>query len=215
MESVRTQTGTLIVNGIEYNEYPPPRKLVKIMERKWAEEIVRTGSIRLRKIEYYRRWENELLGDPNEGEGLYHLHGHPMQIGSTNDVYVWCLSLPVIEPNRVLLLAKHGGYDCMLVIHSPEKLFREVASFLSQQRNGYILHCGLVNYNRGEEVDKRTLNSQKFHYNIFQKSVRFKDDKEYRISVTNTTFNRLPEDHFDLLLGNCQNILSMEDLPTN
>jgi len=215
MEHTVTQTGTLIVTGIEYNEYPPPQELVKVMERKWAEAMVSDGLIRLRKIEYYRQWENELLGDPNDGEGLYHLHRHPMQAGSTNDVYAWCLSLPVIQPNRLLLLAQHGGYDCMLVIHSPEKLFSKMASFLPRQKKGYALHCGLVNYNRGEEVDKKTLTSLEFHHNIFQKSARFKADREYRVSLTNITFARLPEDYFDLLLGNCRDILSIEDLPRN
>jgi len=213
MELTRTQTGTVIVNGIEYSEYPPPQQLVKAMERKWAEQLVGDGLMRLRKLEYYRRWENELLGDPNDGEGLYHLHGHPIQTGSANDVYAWCLSLPIIEHSRLLLLAQNGGYDCMLVIHAPEKFFRKVVTFLSQHRKGFILHCGLVNYNRGEEVDKNTLNSQKFHFNVFQKAPRFKDDKEYRIAITNSTFNRLPNDHLDLLLGDCSDIMSIEALP--
>ena len=213
MELTRTQTGTVIVKGIEYNEYPPPQQLVKVMERKWAEQVVSAGSMRLRKLEYYRRWENKLLGDPNDGKGLYHLHGHPMQTGSVNDVYAWSLSLPIIEQSRLLLLAQHGDYDCMLMIHAPKKFFRKVANFLSQCRKGFILHCGLVNYNLGEEIDKKTLNSQKFHYNVFQKSTRFNDDKEFRIAITNSTFNRLPNDHLDLLLGDCSDIMSIEALP--
>ncbi len=213
MELTRIQDGSIVANGIRYNEYPPPQLLVKAMERRWAEELVRAGLMRLRKLEYYRSWENGLLGDPNDGEGLYHVHGYPMQTGSSNDVYAWCLSLPTIEPSRRLLLAQHGGYDCLLVIPAPERFFKKVAGFLSQNRKGFGLHCGLANYNRGEEIAKRTLNSQKFHHNVFQKSPRFEDDKEYRMAITNSTFNRLHDDHLDLLLGDCRDIMSIDGLP--
>jgi len=209
----RTRSSTLIVNGIEYNEYPSPGQLVKLMERKWANELLNSGSVRLRKLEYYRRWENDLLGDPNDGEGLYHRRGHPMEAGSINDVYGWCLSLPDIPSTRISLLAHHGGYDCMVRIHAPEEFFRRAQDWLSAHLNGFLLHCGRVNYNRGEEVDEQTLKSQKFHFNVFQKDPRFQDDMEYRMAVTNSTFTSLPGDHLDLALGDCTDIISIEDLP--
>ncbi len=65
-----TQFGGIIVNGIEYNEYPPLIRLIKAMERKWAGELARKGVIRLNKLEHYQEWENEVLGDANEGKGL-------------------------------------------------------------------------------------------------------------------------------------------------
>ena len=63
----RTQTGTFLVNGIEYNERPPPERLVRVMKRKWAEELASKGSLRLHTLEYFRKWENKVLGDPNDG----------------------------------------------------------------------------------------------------------------------------------------------------
>jgi hypothetical protein len=210
-----TQTGTVLVNGIEYNEYPPPEQLLKVMKRQWAECLLGTGLVRLHKLEYYRRLENELLGDPNDGEGLYHLGGHPIQTGSVNEVYAWCLSLPVIEKGQLLLLAQHGGYDCTVVVRAPEEFFRRVKDWLCKYKKGFQLHCGLVNYNRGEEVDKETLNSQKFNFNVFQKAPRFGDDMEYRISITNWTFKSFQEDHLDLLIGDCSGIMSIERLPDN
>ncbi len=209
----RTESGRYITDGIEYNEYPPPQKLVKAMKWERAQQLLNNGLARLHKLEYYRNWENELLGDRNDGEGLYHLDGHRMETGSINDVYALCFSLSVIEESRLLLLAQHGDYDCIVVIHSPEELFKRVQNWLSEHTKGFTLHCGLVNYNRGEEVDKKTLNSQKFHFNVFQKALRFKDDKEYRMAITNSTFSRLPKNYLDLLLGDCSDIISIEALP--
>jgi len=213
--NTKTQSGTVFVNRIEFNEYPLPQKLVKMMERKWAEAVLKNGLVRLRKLEYYRKWENKLLGDPNDGEGLYHSAGHPIRTGSHNDVYAWCLSLPIIEQSQVLLLAQCGGYDCMVVLHEPEEFFKRVQNYLSKYRKNFTLHCGLVNYNRGVEVDKKTLNSQKFHFNVFQKEARFKNDMEYRMSITNSTFSRLTEVYLDLSLGDCGDIMSIEILPNN
>jgi len=35
----RTSSGTFLLDGIEYNEYPAPAKLVKAMKREWAESF--------------------------------------------------------------------------------------------------------------------------------------------------------------------------------
>lgn len=208
----KTQTGTVVVNGIEYNEYPPPRRFVKVMARQWAEELVQYGRIRLQKLEYYRRWENDLLGDPNDGLGLYHLEKHPIQTGSANDVYAWCLSLPEICPDRLLTIAEKGQYDCKIFICSPEKLFERIHAQLQDCYKGFRLHCGRVNYDRGAAVDKKALDSQKFHFNVFQKGTRFQEDKEYRLSITNCTFRKREEDHMDLVLGKCDDLVSIHPL---
>ncbi len=209
----RTKSGTIISCGIEYNEFPPPKLLVKAMKKKRASPLIKAGILRIQSIEYFKKWENEVLGDPNDGEGLYHLKDNPMQTGSVNDVYAWCLSRPAISSDRIKLFSKHSGYDCLVVVHNPELLFNKIKAWFSKNLPGYWLHCGLVKYDRGNEVHKKTLNSQKFHYNVFQKASYFKEDLEYRLSVTNTTFSRLSEEHIDLSLGNCRDILSIEELP--
>jgi hypothetical protein len=209
----QTQTGTLLLGGIEYNEYPPPPQLVKLMTRERADEVIQNGLLRLRPLQYYRHWENKVLGDPNDGLGLYHLDGHPIHAGSINPDYAWCLSLPEIDLSRRLLLARHGGYDSIVWIHAPEEFFRRVRDWLSAHLNGFHLHCGCVNYDRGGEVDKQTLNSQKFLFHVFQKDPKFQEDMEYRMAVTDATFTGTEQDHLDLALGDCTDIISIEDLP--
>ncbi len=198
---------------IEYHEFPPPNCLVKAMTREWAFELVNNGVLRIHHIGYLRSWENKILGDRYDGKGMYRLHGQPMDIGSSNDVYIWCGSFPNISSQRINLIAEHGIYDCMVVIHNPNEIFERIHSALSVNCPGFSVLCGKVKYDRGSEVDKAALNRQKFHFNVFQKSPVFYEDCEYRLSITNSTFVRLNEKYIDLCLGNCSDFISIEALP--
>jgi len=210
-----TLTGTLLVDDIEYNEYPPAEQLCKAMKRQWANKLIQRGLIRIRKLEYYRKLENDVLGDPNDGRGLYHIEGHPMQMDSANDIYAWCLSLPEISNGRLLAISAQGKYDCTVVIHDMEKLLVRIRSYVQKNYRGLRLHCGYVLYDRGTEVSKETLDTQKFHFNVFQKASRFQDDREYRVSITNCTSKRYKKDYLDLLIGECKDIISIQPLPKN
>lgn len=217
MEAItRTNSGTLVTGGaetIEYNEYPPPPLLVKAMQRRWAEPLVRDGSMRLGSLGSYQRWENQELGDPNDGEGLLRMDGHPYPTGSGNPVFAWCMAYPQISGERLCVLAKAGGYDCVVRISSPEELFRRVRRSLRKAGANLWLHCGAVTYNREQEVDKATLNSQPFRFNVFQKDARFQEDREYRLSVTDCGFAFREKDSLDLTLGDCRDIMELEELP--
>jgi len=209
-KKIRTQSGTEIVEGVEYNAYPPPGCLIKVMKRYLADRLLSEGAIRFGNLDYYRRLENALLGDLNEGKGMFSMNGHPYEVGSGNPVYVWCAALPTITPQRVNLLANHGSYDCVVRIYQPEKLFQRLR--LAKDRH-FHLHCAEISYNRGIEVDKVTLNSQIFHFNVFQKDARFSEDQEYRISLTDVGRRHEPVSHIDLSIGECSDIMVIEELP--
>jgi len=81
---MRTLTGTVIQDGVEYMAYPPPVKLVKAMRREYAEDAVNYGHMLLRTCAYYRSLEDPELGDQCNGLGLDHLHGRPIKTGSVN-----------------------------------------------------------------------------------------------------------------------------------
>lgn len=213
MEANYTESGTVVLKGIEYNEYPPPNHIFKAMEQEWALSFIERGTIRLRELKYYHRLEQQYLGDPNEGKGLFHLNGHPMETRSINQVYVWCLSLPDITPRHLVQIAPE--YDCVVKVTDPEDLFLRISSHLRQTYKGYTVHCGTVTYNRGEAVDKATLNSQKFHFNIFQKNDKFKHQLEYRGSVVNFNFERNSLDYLDLEIGSCSDIVKIVELLDN
>jgi hypothetical protein len=217
---------TLWVDGVEYNEYPPPPRLIKAMNGGWAERLVSDGLLRFRSLEYYRRWEKEQLGDPNEGLGLFHYNGLPMTTETTLDVHIQCFSL---EREAAAALAQEADYDCLAVIHSSENLLIRVRNWLSRDRRHPILHCGRVIYNRGEEVDKETLNSQKWHSNIFQKDTSFCGQVEYRLAITyydndpldepdlekpSPAESSLEESYLDVQLGDCREFITIEPFAT-
>jgi hypothetical protein len=183
------------------------------MEFEFASKLVSEGLARLRTLTYYQQWENEILGDPNDGIGLNHLDGRPMTLKSANDVYIFCVSLPSIDPEHQLLMAQNSSYDCVVLITEPEEFFRRIRNYLLAMLKGFLLHCGTVNYDRGREVDMKTLNSQKFHCNVFQKAFKFKNDIEYRLTVTDYNFTHSSNEFIDLFLGNCSDIISIRKLP--
>lgn len=205
--------GSQFVDGIEFEETPLPEQLVKVMNRVWAEKLRDSGEILLHTFSYYRNWEAKHLGDKHEGMGLFHVDGHPMQMGSANEVFIWCTSLPSISLEQKILLAKAGKYDCEVTILDPRALICRVRDKLCSDQFRYSLHGGKVKYNRGHSVDKKTLNAQNFNFNVFQKAVNFSDDFEYRITITNCTRERLDKDDFKITLGDCSDIISISDFP--
>ena len=179
-----THSDTIWKDGVRYSTYPPPFELLKVMKRCWAEKFVTVGSMRFGNLDGYRRWENPVLGDPNDGNGMFRMKGHPYTVGSSNHVYAWCASHPEITRQRLLKLANYGGYDCLVRISEPKTLIQRIRTALLSSGKKLQLHCAAVSYIRGSEVNKATLNSQKFHFNVFQKAPRFSEDCEYRISLT-------------------------------
>ena len=209
----KTQSGTLVVDGVEYGSYPPPIELLKAMKRRWAEALVEYGQMRFGSLASYRQWENVVLGDPNDGQGMFRMSGHPYQTGSANAVYAWCASMPGITAERTLLLAQHCDYDCVVRVHKPLVLIRRVHSALVNVHQSLLLHCSEVSYDRGGEVNTQTLNSQKFHFNVFQKDAVFSPDMEYRLSLTDACLRAKPERFVEILVGDCSDIIAIEELP--
>lgn len=211
---IRTESNTIIDDGLEYSTYPPPTALVKVMKRCYAQQLITEGIMKFGSLETYRSWENAVLGDRNDGIGMFHLDGRLCTVGSGNPVYAWCASLPDVTPERIRLLASHGGYDCLVRIHQPRVLLKRFSDALEARGQRLFPHCAKVSYNKGEEVDKVTLNSQKFHFNVFQKDVDFANDREYRLSLT-AAGNSRAKKHICLIIGNCIDIMEIEELPNN
>ena len=211
----KTLTGTFYSEkeGVEYNEYPPPAKLIKVMKKCWAKKLIE-GDIRFGNLEEYRSWENKVLGDKNEGQGMYVMRGHEYHTGSMNPVYAWCASLPGISHGRIWDIAKSNNYDYLVEIKCARKFIERISKSLQLkywEKSAPHLHCGKVKYDRGSKVSKKTLNKQKFHFNIFQKSSTFRKDKEYRLSITGPLGPPHKECIF-LDIGNCADIITIKKL---
>jgi hypothetical protein len=209
----KTKTGSVVEKGVEYNHYPPPKALIKIMKRRYAFSLIRSGSLRLGNVTFYRKMENDQLGDPNDGLGMFHMQGHPYTTSTSNPMFVWCMSLPQISKKRILEIARSENYDCVLKVNDPEEFLQRIRRCLEHGKKRFWVHCGTVRYNRGKEVSKRALNSQQFNYNIFQKSQVSRRDREYRLSLTDLTYNQRKTQFIKFTVGKCSDIMTIENLP--
>lgn len=214
----KTQNGTVLLDGIEFNQFPAPFTLIKAMERKWALRLRDKGCIRLRSVQYYQKLESSELGDRNEGQGMFKLHGDPIEMDSLNKVFIWCSSYSDTDPD--VLKNLDPSYDTIIHMQNVKGFVDRIVS--TARSKGYTLqpHIGAISYNRGDEVSKVVLDNQKWHYNIFQKDKSYAHQKEYRLSFTNcprlsstkVAFdkNDICCDYLDLELGDCRNIIDVE-----
>jgi len=81
----------------------------------------------------------------------------------------------------------------------PLLLIQRIRNLLVKSYKKLLLHCSPVSCNRGKGINKRTLNSQKFHFNVSYKDPSSAPDMEYRLSLTDTSLNpELKSDKFFL-----------------
>ena len=206
-EATLTKTGTVLIDGIEFNE-SPPACLVRATEHVWATRLRDEGVIRLNSVEHYRQVESPELGDSGEGRGIFHVDGHQYSAESVNEVYIWCWALP--DTPADILLSLSPTYDSVITITDPTKFTKRIYAQLNKLGVVFAPHLGKVAYTRGAEVSKRALNAQKFSYNIFQKAAIHAHQAEYRLSFTNVSFRRLGLQYLDLALGDCNDVVRIE-----
>ena len=210
---MRTKTGTLVQNGVEYKHYPPPNRLVKVMKLKYARPLLEKGALRLSHAEIYRKMENPELGDPNDSKGMLTMKGHWFSTDTVNPVYVFSMSLDTISKKRIREIAHGAGYDCVLRIVDPQAFFERIRKALLHRGRPYWVHCGKVKYNRGAQVTKKALNAQQFNHNVFQKAASYRRDKEYRLSVSDISLHSRRCRFIKLVLGRCVGLVRIERLP--
>lgn len=207
---IRTKSGTVRVDGIEYNEYPTTATLIKAMDSTWAIKLREEGVIRLNSVLFYQKLESEELGDRNEGLGMLRLDGHELNMGTANEVFIWCAALPGTPKETLLGLDKN--YDCIVAVSNTQELVSRLSQALKEKGLKMDAHIGFVNYNRGNEVSSEELELQKFNYNIFQKSKEYRHQREFRISFSNLKLgiDVLGSQPIDLTLGDCKELIAIE-----
>lgn len=202
------------IADVEFRSYPPPKSLVKLMEYDWAKLFLTRGLMRFGSLESYRTWENKELGDPNDGNGMLRISGLPHGIRSRNPEYAWCSSLTKITPARMRILADSGRYNSLVLIRDPLTLIRRVLTAIRNKQANYLLPlCALAEYDKGEEDEKAALGGLKERF-LYQKDHRFADDFEYRLLLTDARHGIQSDDHLDICVGDCSDILTIEALPT-
>ncbi|WP_254849600.1 hypothetical protein [Thalassotalea sp. PP2-459] len=208
MSTVSTISGTQIIDGIEYNEYPAPDSLIKAMESVWAMQLIAQGNIRLSPLSYYQNLESDELGDNLEGLGELQINSHPYATSSINEIFVWCCANPETEFSRLLSL--DNAYDVIIQITNPVEFVNRISTALRD--NNYRFshpHVGRVNYNRSDEVTIDRLQEQMWHWNTFQKSASYEHQNEFRIVLSDLSFTLARGEAINLSIGNCEDIIEL------
>lgn len=204
----KTLSGTYLYKKIECNSLPLPRYLLKAMESVWAEKLVNEGILRLGSLSYYQQMDNDDLGDHLEGEGEFFIDENAYNTGSINKHYVWCAALPKTKHSILIGLAEE--YDVIVKINDMPSLVERIVNALLD--NGFSIsspHVGRINYNRSSETNLRALNSELWLWNCFQKRKNFKHQNEYRIVITDCSFEIKNDEPLDLNIGPCVDIMEV------
>ena len=207
-EALKTRSGTVIYEGIEYNQFPTTTSVIKATEYYWACKLRDEGLLRLNIVDYYQSLESNELGDLYEGMGLLYLGTEPMHAGSSNEVFIWCAALPD-TPHEILINLKNT-YDSIVTVTNIKEFVARISESL--RCLGFILipHLGAISYNRGMSVLKGELNCQKHQYNMFQKDLLYKHQNEYRFAFINSSFKQINKKHIDLSIGECSDIIHVQ-----
>jgi hypothetical protein len=204
----RTVSDTVIVNGIEYNQFPSLSSVIKAMEQHWACKLRDEGVIRLNSINYYHDLESPELGDSNEGKGQWYLDGEQMDRGSSNEVFIWCAACP--DTSHETLKGLEKNYDSIVTINNIEEFVHRISSSLRSRELKLHPHIGTITYDRGTSVTKEELNSKKWHCNVFQKNPLYAHQNELRLVYTNVSMERINQEYIDISIGECSDIVHVQ-----
>ena len=182
---------------------------MKAMEKEWARKLVNDGNVRLRPLRYYRAIEAPEIGDKNEGNGQWLMEGNPMELGSVNEVYVWCGALP--DTDRETLLRLDGKYDAVVEITNISRFTKRIAKAARDAGWQLAPHIGQVNYDRGRKITKSELRALPWQSNVFQKDSQYAHQREYRLAFTETSLEGRKSEYIDLLLGDCSEFISIKE----
>jgi len=185
-----------------------PSPLYKGFEEKYARLFLEQGSFIMRSLCYYHKIEDSKRKDRDEGEGrvktlkyrpVLQLDGNtgkilsrrcefgPVNHGilSVNPRYIFCLSGPQVDVKY--LANQYDGY--VVCINQPDKLVRDIASYLEQHRDTLDiieLDCVQVRYDKNQLVQSEPELDieEKIRMSYGQKDPKFSDDCEYRLVLT-------------------------------
>jgi len=101
-------------------------------------------------------------------------------------------------------------YDTIVEIKILD-FIKRTRTFLTFIDSKFWVQWGKVQYDKGIDVDKKTLNDQIFNFNAFQKHADYSWQQEYRIVVYRGTPHQYHCDYLEITLGDCSDIISIVD----
>lgn len=180
MEPIPWIDAKYCLDGIAYNEKDTPPFLYKAMELRYAKLLIEFGKVRIHKLPFYKKLEDSERGDQFEGE--YHetikRDGKliPITAKTTPLAFLFCTSLPTMEPPEMLHLFK--GAECVVKIKSVHELCLRIQTAVALRDYRFGIICGKAIYDHGKIVDRPT---HDYYSTYFQKHPKYANQKEYRI----------------------------------
>jgi hypothetical protein len=191
-----------IVNGVGYDEFPPPADLWGATKYAYAVDLIENGLLYLTNAQIYREHSDSERGDPTETDGKFIRQGVPCATAHTNPIFLWCTTLDP-DPEAVLAVWR----DCDTVVHICEpQAFAEriLRTAKAQGVKGVSFHAGTPTY------DKEQGGTRPYHWaeSIYQKPKLHAQQKEYRFALVGD-YSMIEVPRIELSLGPCDDLISI------
>lgn len=194
--------GPSIVNGIEYDEYPPPLDLWRATKYCYSVDLIINGLLYLKNAQIYREDSDPERGDPTETDGKFIRQGIPCTTGHTNPIFLWCAT---VNPDPDAVLALWCDYDTVIHISQPQTFAERILKIAKAQGVKVAsFHAGTPTY------DKEQGGTRPYHWaeSIYQKPGRYAQQKEYRFALVGD-YSMIEVPTVELFLGPCDDLISI------
>jgi len=204
----RTKNRTFLFQGLEFNEWPAPKFLLKAMKKEWAEEFLLTGRVCLNSMSFYHSHTSREIGDVFEGKGELVVNGSMVNVGSLNQHYMWCCSLP--STSRRVMYSLSNEYDVIIRVNDIPELMRRMSNALVKAGMSITPpHLGKVKYSRGQTTSNAN-NGGQWLWNCFQKRSHYQHQRECRIVFTSLDSMSHSLEPQIVDIGPCSDIATIE-----
>jgi len=173
--------------------------IFKAYPRKWAVQFLEEGTIYFTNLVIFQQDENVERGDPLEGSSVTIRQGIRCTADYLNPIFVFCSTMETY-PNKVL--STWSDRDTVLQITDTLSFVNRIKDASVKRKDDIRgLQVGPVTY------DKDAGSHREYHWadGIFQKSMRYNGQKEFRIALVGDARIKC-EEHIMLTLGNCSDI---------
>ena len=192
---------TLAVEGVEYEEYPPPNCVWRATQYEHAMSLIDQGILYLTNARVYREKLDPERGDPTETDGVFIRQGMRCTTGHTNPIFLWCASLATPEA----LMDTWSDCNTIVCINNP-KIFAEriLQAAITQNVKGISFHAGRPLYNK----EKGGTGAYHWVESIFQKPESQLSQEEYRFALVGE-YSISDVKRIKLSLGTCRDLISI------
>lgn len=193
---------TAIVNGVEYDKFPPPGALWRATKYSYAQDTIQKGLIYFTNANEFRDDANHERGDLTETDGKFIRQGVPRTTGHTNPIFLFCAT---IESDADALFAIWRDCDTVICIHNPQMLAeRMLKAAIAQGVKGISFHAGSPLY------DKCHGGTNSYHWaeSIYQKPESYALQKEYRFAIVGD-YSMISTKQIILNIGSCEDLISI------